>query len=115
MAQPWPAAASSIRRHLATVITSEGYPRSGIDQLDHGGVRVGVHGVSGGWYPLTGHTKWVSAVAAVPLQDGRLLLAAAGGLDKTVRLWDSLTGKDVRVLRTGSVSTVAVVSADVAG
>lgn len=35
---------------------------------------------------LTGHTHWVTAVAAVPLPDGGTLLAT-GGWDGTVRLW----------------------------
>ena len=37
--------------------------------------------------PLTGHTARVGAVAAVPLPDGRTLLAT-GSSDGTVRLWD---------------------------
>ena len=41
--------------------------------------------------PLTGDTGWVWAVAAVPLPDGRTLLAT-GSADRTVRLWDPTTG-----------------------
>ncbi len=41
---------------------------------------------------LTGHTSGVSAVAAVPLPDGRTLLAT-GSHDGTVRLWD-LQGRE---------------------
>jgi WD40 repeat protein len=40
--------------------------------------------------PLTGHTHWVTAVAAVPLPDGRTLLATTSN-DRTVRLWDPVT------------------------
>ena len=37
---------------------------------------------------------WCMAVAAVPLPDGRMLLASASG-DETVRLWDPATGTPV--------------------
>lgn len=40
--------------------------------------------------PLTGHTRGVEAVAAVPLPDGCTLLATGSG-DHTVRLWDPVT------------------------
>ncbi|WP_410659519.1 hypothetical protein [Amycolatopsis sp. lyj-112] len=43
---------------------------------------------------LTGHTDSVEAVAAIPLPDGRILLATAGR-DATVRLWDPVTGQPV--------------------
>ena len=46
---------------------------------------------------LTGHTGWVEAVAAVPLPDGRTLLAT-GSDDQTVRLWDPATGAGLKRL-----------------
>jgi WD40 repeat protein len=48
--------------------------------------------------PLQGHDGWVNAVAAVPLPDGRVLLASAAN-DRTVRLWDPATRAPVAVIR----------------
>ena len=36
--------------------------------------------------PVTGHTGWVEAVCAVPMPDGRTLLATAS-TDHTVLVW----------------------------
>jgi WD40 repeat protein len=60
--------------------------------------------------PLTGHTDWVEAVAAVPLPDGRILLAT-GSADRTVRLWDPTTGTPVGDPLTGHTGGVRAVAA----
>ncbi|SES41452.1 hypothetical protein, partial [Lentzea albida] len=51
--------------------------------------------------PLTGHTGRVAAVAAVPLPDGRTLLATASH-DATVRLWDPATQAQLKELDVGT-------------
>ena len=43
---------------------------------------------------LTGHSDWVSSVAYSP--DGKHIVSGSG--DKTVKIWDSTTGKEVSVL-----------------
>jgi WD40 repeat protein len=58
---------------------------------------------------LGGHTGAVGAVAAVPLPDGRLLLAT-GSADATVRLWDPITGSPVGEPLTGHTSRVDAVA-----
>lgn len=59
--------------------------------------------------PLTGHTNWGAAVAAVPLPDGRTLLATTS--DETVRLWDPITGTPVGDPLTGHTDGVTAVAA----
>jgi WD40 repeat protein len=54
--------------------------------------------------PLTGHSDRVNAVAAVPLPDGRVLLAT-GGADCTVRLWDPATRAAIDQLAVGDEVT----------
>ena len=60
--------------------------------------------------PLTDHTGWVDAVAAVPLPDGRTLLAT-GSLDGTVRLWDPTTGATIGKPLTDHTSAMYAVAA----
>ena len=43
---------------------------------------------------LTGHSDWVRSVAYSP--DGKHIVS--GSDDKTVKIWDSTTGKEVSVL-----------------
>ncbi|CAJ64963.1 MULTISPECIES: NACHT and WD repeat domain-containing protein [Frankia] len=59
---------------------------------------------------LIGHTKTVRAVTAVPLRDGRTLLASAGD-DGSIRLWDPIEGTPAGTLtgHTARVFALAVV------
>jgi WD40 repeat protein len=57
--------------------------------------------------PLVGHTKDVRAVAYCP--DGRLV---SGGSDRTVRVWDPLSGESVRTLKAGTPVYAVAVSPD---
>ena len=56
--------------------------------------------------PLTGHTDWVSSVAFSP--DGTRI--ASGSVDKTVRLWDAVTGRPVGAPLTGHTGQVSSVA-----
>ena len=60
--------------------------------------------------PLAGHTGTVTGVAAVPLPDGRTLLATTSN-DRTVRLWDPTTATPVGKPLTGHTDTVTGVAA----
>jgi WD40 repeat protein len=59
---------------------------------------------------LAGHGSPVWAVAAVPLPDGRVLLASGGG-DGSVRLWDPATGAPVGNPLTGHSRGVSALAA----
>ncbi|MGM7643446.1 hypothetical protein ACSVDM_00985 [Nocardia sp. JW2] len=60
--------------------------------------------------PMTGHSGWVSAIAAVTLPDGRTLLASTGGSDGTVRLWDPMSGQQVGQPLTGHANGVYAIA-----
>ncbi len=57
-------------------------------------------------YRLTGHGHKVMAVAASPSGD----MIATGGWDKTARLWDVASGKELKVLKAGSPVNALVFS-----
>ncbi|MFM6900082.1 MAG: WD40 repeat domain-containing protein, partial [Microcystis panniformis] len=51
---------------------------------------------------LTGHSDWVKSVAYSP--DGRYLASGSG--DKTIKIWEVATGKELRTLTSGVESVV---------
>ncbi|MGH8897316.1 MAG: hypothetical protein ACRDZ4_09925, partial [Egibacteraceae bacterium] len=53
---------------------------------------------------LTGHQGGVAAVAFARLPDGRTILAS-GSADRTVRLWDPLSGQTLGVVPIGAPCT----------
>ena len=53
---------------------------------------------------LKGHEGWITTVAFSP--DGKWI--ASAGEDKTLRLWDAVTGREVRVLRGHTAGITAV-------
>jgi len=59
---------------------------------------------------LTGHADAVRAVTAVPVADGRTLIAS-GSFDHTVRLWDPATGQQAGDPLTGHTDGVLAVAA----
>lgn len=60
--------------------------------------------------PLQGHRGTVTAMAAVPTSDGRILLVAAGN-DRTVRVWDPREGRPLKVrLDTATSGVVTAVT-----
>ena len=58
-------------------------------------------------WPLVGHTDVVTSVAITP--DTKFVVT--GSADRTVRIWDTLSGKEIRQLKghTGKVTGVAVI------
>jgi hypothetical protein len=54
---------------------------------------------------LKGHTEWIGSVAYSP--DGKALASASG--DKTIKLWDAKTGKEMTTLK-GHANSVASVA-----
>jgi WD40 repeat protein len=58
---------------------------------------------------LRGHRRGVTALAQLTLPDGRVILAS-GGVDRTVRLWDPLSGLPVGEPLTGHRRAVSVLA-----
>ena len=65
-----------------------------------------VHAVEPAVITLKGHEGWVTTVAFSP--DDKWIVS--GGEDKTIRIWDSHTGKQIRVFEghSAALSSVAV-------
>ena len=65
-----------------------------------------VRGVEPAVITLRGHEGWVTTVAFSP--DGSWIVS--GGEDKTIRIWDSHTGKQIRVFEGHSAALVRLLS-----
>ena len=63
-----------------------------------------VHGVEPAVITLRGHEGWVTTVAFSP--DGSWIVS--GGEDKTIRIWDSHTGRQIRVFEGHSAALSSV-------
>jgi len=58
---------------------------------------------------LTGHKKWVNALAWAPLhEDSESRLLASAGKDTTIRIWDTITQQTIRVLSGHTASVTCV-------
>ena len=63
-----------------------------------------VHGVEPAVITLRGHEGWVTTVAFSP--DGSKIVS--GGEDKTIRIWDSHNGRQIRVFEGHSAALSSV-------